>query len=119
MSYTAAKGAICAFTKSLTIDESRNGVRVNAILPGHINTELYYRNKERAKDPDAFEEYSNHVQWAGRGGSIKEIGKACLFLASDMASFITGIDLLVTGGYEIGEGCKHYRMDWKDRMINR
>lgn len=119
LSYTASKGAICAFTKSLAIDESRNGVRVNTILPGHINTELYYKNKDRAEDPNAFEDYSNHVQWAGRGGESEEIGAACLFLVSDMASFVTGIDLLVTGGYEVGEGCKHYRMDWKERMIQK
>jgi NAD(P)-dependent dehydrogenase (short-subunit alcohol dehydrogenase family) len=114
--YCATKGAIAAFTRTLAVDESVNGVRVNAILPGHINTELYYENKKRADDPDAFEEYSNHVQWMGRGGESEEVGKACYFLASDLGSFVTGIELLVTGGYEIGEGYKTRRMHWGTRM---
>jgi len=114
--YCATKGAIAAFTRTLAIDESKNGVRVNAILPGHINTELYYENKKRSKDPGAFEEYSNHVQWMERGGESEEIGKACYFLASGLGSFVTGIELLVTGGYEIGEGYKTRRMDWGDRI---
>lgn len=114
--YTATKGAINSFTRSLAIDETKNGVRINAVLPGHINTELYEKNKERAEDPDAFEQYSNYVQWIRRGGESEEIGKACFFLASDLGSFVTGIELFVTGGYEIGEGYKTRRLNWKDRM---
>ena len=119
LAYTATKGAISAFTKSLAIDESRNGVRVNAMLPGNIKTEMYEKNKKREKDPEEFEEYSNHVQWMGRSGKPEEVGKACLFLASSLGSFVTGIELFVSGGYEIGEGAKYHRMNWKDRMIQK
>ena len=114
--YTATKGAICSFTRSLAIDEAKNNVRVNALLPGHIHTELYEKNKRRAEDPEAFEDYSNHVQWFRRGGTPEEVGKACFFLASDLGSFVTGIELFVTGGYEIGEGYKTRRLDWQNRM---
>jgi NAD(P)-dependent dehydrogenase (short-subunit alcohol dehydrogenase family) len=102
--YTATKGAISSLTKSLAIDEARNGVRVNAVLPGNILTEMYYTNKTRDPDPDEFERWSNKVQWMGRGGTIEEVGNTCLFLASSGASFITGAEIFITGGYEIGEG---------------
>jgi hypothetical protein len=46
-------------------------------------TRPYYENKKRADDPDAFEEYSNHVQWMGRGGESEEVGKACYVRAGD------------------------------------
>ena len=102
--YTATKGAISSLTKSLAMDEARYGVRINAVLPGNIITEMYYANKNRDPDPDAFEQWSNNVQWMGRGGTIEEVGNTCLFLASSGASFITGSEVYVTGGYEIGEG---------------
>lgn len=110
--YTATKGAIDTFTRSLAIDETKNGVRVNALRPGNILTDMYYQNLSREPDPKEFEDYSNHVQWMGRGGQPIEIGRAALFLASNMASFVTGTTLLATGGYEIGEGAKYLRMSW-------
>ncbi len=87
------------------------------MLPGNTITEMYVKNKARADDPEAFEEYSNHVQWMGRGGTSEEIGYACLFLASSMASFVTGIELIASGGYEIGEGTKYFQMEYLDKML--
>ena len=110
--YTATKGAIDTFTRSLAIDEAKNGVRVNALRPGNILTDMYYANLSREADPQEFEDYSNHVQWMGRGGQPIEMGTAALFLASSMASFVTGTTLLATGGYEIGEAAKYRRMPW-------
>ena len=79
-------------------------MRVNVVLPGNIITEMYYANKSRDPNPDEFEKWSNNVQWMGRGGTPEEVGNTCLFLASSGASFITGAEVRVTGGYEIGEG---------------
>ena len=110
--YTATKGAIDTFTRSLAIDEIRHGVRVNAVRPGNILTDMFYSNLSREPDPKEFVDYSDHVQWAGRGGKPSEIGSAVLFLASSMASFVVGTTLLVTGGYEIGEAAKYHRMPW-------
>lgn len=110
--YTATKGAIDTFTKSLAIDEAKNGVRVNSLRPGNILTDIYYQNLSREADPKEFEDYSNHVQWMGRGGEPIEMGRVALFLASSMASFVTGTTILATGGYEIGEGSKYLRMPW-------
>ena len=104
--YCSTKGAIETFTRSLAIDEAANGVRVNEIKPGHIETEIFDKMVEREQDKKSFLSYFDHVQFLGRGGRPEEIGYAALFLASDWASFITGIELHVTGGYELGEGVK-------------
>lgn len=104
--YTATKGAIETMTRTIACDEARNGVRVCEIKPGHINTEMFAITTREQDDPEGFVRYSDSLQWMNRGGEPEEIAYAALFLASDWASFITGTDLLVTGGYEIGEGPK-------------
>jgi len=104
--YTAAKGAIQTMTKTLACDEARNGVRVVEIKPGHINTEMFAKTTSEQDDPEGFVNYSDSLQWMNRGGMPEEIAYTALFLASEWASFITGTDILVTGGFEIGEGPK-------------
>lgn len=105
--YCATKGAISGFTKALAIEEARHGVRVNAILPGNIMTESaadFYASREKGKEIKRWAE-SNQVM--GRIGTVDEVAQACLFLASDAASFITGIELLISGGAELGYGVKY------------
>jgi NAD(P)-dependent dehydrogenase (short-subunit alcohol dehydrogenase family) len=104
--YVATKGAISSLTKALAIDEARHGVRVNAVLPGVIYTQQAKRYIQSAANPQAHEGYVKSWQWAGRLGSIEEVGYACLFLASDEASFITGVDLNLSGGAELAYGPK-------------
>ena len=68
---------------------------------------------------EGFIKYSDSLQWLGRGGTSAEVAATVVFLASDWASFITGTDILVSGGYEIGEGPKRknpYLADWSDMM---
>jgi len=98
--YLVTKGGIEAFTRGLSFDEAFNGVRVNEIKPGAIQSEI--SAELYGKDP-AYNDYMQHVQTIGRNGRPEEIAYAALFLASDWASFITGIELLVSGGYEMGE----------------
>jgi NAD(P)-dependent dehydrogenase (short-subunit alcohol dehydrogenase family) len=102
--YCCTKGAIEAFTRSLAIDEARNGVRVNEVKPGHINTEIFEQMVSRQVDKENYLAYFDHVQVLGRGGQPEEVAYAVLFMASDWASFITGTELMVSGGYELGEG---------------
>jgi len=104
--YNIAKGGIHALTKSLAIDEAEYGVRVNAVLPGNVITEA--REDLEASMPDAgpFHAWAESLQWMGRSGRVEEAGLVCLFLASDAASFITGIGLPLTGGIELGVGPK-------------
>lgn len=110
--YCATKGGIEAMTKSLAVDEARNGVRVNEIKPGHICNEMFAKTTLRQDDPDKFLEYSETLQWLGRGGSSDEVARAVLFMASEWASFITGTSLMVTGGFEFGEGTKKPLFNW-------
>lgn len=109
VTYCASKGGISALTKALAIDEARHGVRVNAVIPGNIVTALRREAEARAEDPQALNDFLESQQWAGRSGTIEEVGHACLFLASDASSFITGVDLIVSGGLELGPGRKASR----------
>ena len=117
--YTATKGAIETMTRTIAADEGRYGVRINEVKPGHINTDMFRKTTSMQEDMEGFIKYSDDLQWLGRGGTSAEIASAVMFLASDWASFITGTDIFVTGGYEIGEGPKRknpYLADWTDMM---
>ncbi|XP_047646937.1 17-beta-hydroxysteroid dehydrogenase 14 isoform X2 [Phacochoerus africanus] len=103
--YVATKGAVTAMTKALALDESQYGVRVNCISPGNIWTPLWEELAASTPDPTAKIREGTLAQPLGRMGQPAEVGAAAVFLASE-ASFCTGIELLVTGGAELGFGCK-------------
>lgn len=109
--YSSTKGGINSLTQTLSIEEGRHGVRVNAICPGHIITELFLNEMRKVADPEAYEERCNHYSWFGRGGLPEEIGKTALFLISPWASYITGVTLNVSGGMEFGTMPKYYAFD--------
>ena len=105
--YCATKGAMNAFTKSLAIEEARHGVRVNVVLPGGIITEGaidYFAASEKGKE---IERWANSLQPMGRVGTSEEVGQVCLFLASEAASYLTGVEIIISGGAEIGYGVKY------------
>ena len=104
--YCATKGAVSGLTRALAIDEARHGVRVNAVLPGNIMSHMRITGVAASKNPPVLHEWLESVQWVGRSGTIEEAGQTCLFLASDAASFITGVDLTLSGGAELGYGPK-------------
>jgi NAD(P)-dependent dehydrogenase (short-subunit alcohol dehydrogenase family) len=106
--YTATKGAICSFTKSLAIDEAQHGVRVNAVLPGNIYTDSRAQLIQSLGEHGAqLDRWADAMQHFGRSGTTYEAGQVCLFLASDAASFLTGLDLYISAGIEIGVGMKY------------
>ena len=109
--YSSTKGGINSMTQTIAIEEARHGVRVNAICPGHIRTEIVYKEMERVADPKAYLDRCNHYSWLGRGGQPEEVGTAALFLASSWASYITGVTLNVSGGMEFGTIPKYYAFD--------
>jgi NAD(P)-dependent dehydrogenase (short-subunit alcohol dehydrogenase family) len=102
LAYAASKGAINAFTKSLAIEEAENGVRINTVISGNIITE----KNHPAPDSKASKYSYDHAQIMGRAGTPEEIGKVCIFLASSYASYMTGTEIVATGGYELTNGIK-------------
>jgi NAD(P)-dependent dehydrogenase (short-subunit alcohol dehydrogenase family) len=95
ISYTASKGGVLAMSRELGVQFAREGIRVNALCPGPVNTPLL---KELfAADPERANRRLVHVPM-GRFGEPEEIAGAVLFLASDDSSFITASTFLVDGG---------------------
>lgn len=95
ISYTASKGGVLAMSRELGVQFAREGIRVNALCPGPVNTPLL---KELfATDPERANRRLVHVPM-GRFGEPEEIAAAVTFLASDDSSFITASTFLVDGG---------------------
>lgn len=94
LAYTASKGAVLALTRELAVVHARQGVRVNALCPGPLRTELLmsFLDTDEKKQRRLV-----HVPM-GRFGEAKEMAQAALFLASDDSSYVTGTDFLVDGG---------------------
>jgi len=94
IAYTASKGAVLALTRELAIVHARENIRVNALCPGPLRTELLMKflDTEQKKQRRLV-----HVPM-GRFGLAREIAQAALFLASDESSFVTGTDFMVDGG---------------------
>ena len=93
--YTASKGGVRALTKALAIELSPLGIRVNAIGPGLIATPL---NAKARENPDYMKNFTDRIP-LGRIGTPEDIAPVAVFLASDMARYITGVTLPVDGGY--------------------
>lgn len=94
VAYTASKGAVLALTRELAVIHARENIRVNALCPGPLCTELLMKflNTEEKKQRRLV-----HIPM-GRFGEAKEMAYAALFLASDESSYVTGTDFLVDGG---------------------
>ena len=97
--YVASKGAIAAFTKTMAVDHARQGIRVNALMPGVIDTPMPARSLTRYADPDKMRAYWHERHPMGRIGKPEEVAKAALFLACDDSSFVTGHLMFVDGGW--------------------
>ncbi len=98
-SYGASKGAVLSMTRSVALDYAADKVRANAIVPGAIDTPFLRRSFVRQPDPEAARQRSLDRHPMGRFGTVEEIAKAALFLASDDSSFTTGSVLMVEGGW--------------------
>jgi NAD(P)-dependent dehydrogenase (short-subunit alcohol dehydrogenase family) len=97
--YIAAKGAIVSLTRTMALDFATDGIRVNAIAPGAIDTPMLRRSFARHADPDQVREASRNRHAMKRFGRAEDIAAAALHLASDASSFTTGTVMVVDGGW--------------------
>ena len=95
IAYTASKGAVLSMSRELAVQFARQGVRVNALCPGPVETPLLMRIFN--EDPGAYQRRRVHLPM-GRLAKAREIANAALFLASDESSYVNGATFLVDGG---------------------
>ncbi len=98
--YNAAKGAITNFTRALALDEAKHGVRVNAVNPSLVYTSMTEQMKSQ---PELIKKFEERIPM-GRGANPEDIAGPILFLASDEAHFVTGVNLPVDGGLTASNG---------------
>ncbi|HEY8475631.1 MAG TPA: glucose 1-dehydrogenase [Chloroflexota bacterium] len=103
--YTAAKAGVINLTRTLACEWAPFGVRVNAVAPGYVRTEMVQRYVEGGRIRKEDLERRTPL---GRLAEPDEIGKAVVFLASDLASYVTGHTLLVDGGYTAYGGYEYF-----------
>ena len=98
--YCASKGGVGMLTKAMALDYAQRGIRVNAICCGEIDTPLFVKESYQiGMTPDSYREILSEAHPIGRIGLPSEAAAAVAYLASDDASFLTGVLLPVDGGY--------------------
>jgi 2-keto-3-deoxy-L-fuconate dehydrogenase len=103
MAYSITKFAIVGMTKSLALDHATDGIRVNCICPGRVETPWVAARLREYPDPEQAYRDMAATQAIGRMGRPEEIAAAALYLASDEAAFITGAALNIDGGWSAGK----------------
>lgn len=111
--YAASKGGVINYTRNLALDYATDGIRVNAICPGLIETPLA---TPLFGHPGVMEEYLNNIPMQ-RAGQPEEIAKVMLFLASDLASYVTGQEIGVDGGVSAWTGQPRFPNHFGDVVI--
>ena len=93
--YVASKGGLRMMTKAMALDLGAGNVRVNSLVPGYIHTDMTHASYS---DPRKSQERADRTM-LGRWGNVNDLVGAAIFLASDASSYVTGIDLIVDGGW--------------------
>jgi len=104
VAYVTSKHALLGLTRAMALDYAQKGIRVNCVCPGAIDTPMLRWAASLAPDPDAVVRTCDRLHAMGRIGKPEEVADAIVYLASPMASFITGAALLVDGGMLVPAG---------------
>ena len=99
--YSATKGALISLTRAMAIDYAREGIRVNSVSPGTIDTPMTQNFVAEQKDPEETRKALDEMHPVGRIGTIEEVANVFVFLASDQSSFVTGANYSVDGGLSV------------------
>ena len=103
LAYCATKFAVVGITKSMALDHALEGVRVNCICPGRVETPFVQARLKEYPDPAKAYREMAATQALGRMGKPEEIAAAALYLASDEAAFVTGTTFMIDGGWSAGK----------------
>ena len=103
LAYVTTKFAIAGMTKALALDHALDGVRANAICPGRVETPFVTGWLKKYSDPEKAYRDACATQAVNRMGKPEEIAAAALYLASDEASFVTGTEFIIDGGFSAGK----------------
>jgi NAD(P)-dependent dehydrogenase (short-subunit alcohol dehydrogenase family) len=97
--YCAAKAGVLGLVRSAALDFADKGVRVNAICPGYVETPLALEVAQREPDPQAHLQVRRTMHPVPRAGRLDEMAELAVYLASDLAAFVTGQAIAIDGGY--------------------
>jgi len=97
--YCVSKGAVHQLTKALALEHAENGIRVNAVAPGEVNTPMIKSGRDKPPTADELQDLANRTIPIKRLAEPEEIAEVVLFLASERSSYITGSILPVDAGY--------------------
>jgi NAD(P)-dependent dehydrogenase (short-subunit alcohol dehydrogenase family) len=103
LAYCASKFAVAGITKAMALDHALDGVRVNCICPGRVETPFVTGWLKKYPDPEKAYREAAATQAVGRMGKPEEIAAAALYLASDEAGFVTGTEFIIDGGFSAGK----------------
>jgi NAD(P)-dependent dehydrogenase (short-subunit alcohol dehydrogenase family) len=99
VAYSASKGAVTLLTKSMALDHAAENIRVNAICPGIVETEMVAGFIQNAPNPEAMRKQREALHPIGRFGKPEDIAQLAVYLASDESSWVTGAAFPIDGGY--------------------
>jgi NAD(P)-dependent dehydrogenase (short-subunit alcohol dehydrogenase family) len=103
LAYCTTKFAVVGLTKSMALDHAMDGIRVNCICPGRVETPFVAARLKEYPDPQKAYREMVATQAIGRMGKPEEIAAAALYLASDEAAFVTGTAFLIDGGWSAAQ----------------
>jgi NAD(P)-dependent dehydrogenase (short-subunit alcohol dehydrogenase family) len=103
LAYCTSKFAVVGLTKSMALDHALDGVRINCICPGRVETPFVAKRLAEYPDPERARREMTESQAVGRMGRPDEIAAAALYLAADESAFITGSALMIDGGWSAGK----------------